>query len=89
MSNEMEKQAQELVNKLTIIKQEFIKNKEELLVSIRRDEVAVQLKDILNNSNTLQELQQNIQNYINTLYFYNKGVITNKSENKDNIEKEE
>lgn len=57
-----------LVKGLSIVKEEFFKNKEELKFSIRKDVVAVELKSILNNNSDYINLKNAIQNYIKTLY---------------------
>lgn len=77
MNNEIEKQTQELVNMLQLVKTEFIKNKEELAVSVRIDVVSTQLKDILYNSSNYEELRSKLEDYIQNLFNYNK---TNNSE---------
>lgn len=58
----------QLVEKLNIIKQEFIKDKDLLKVSIRKDVVAVELKSILEKSTTYKELCDNLETYIKQLY---------------------
>lgn len=57
-----------LVQGLTIIKDEFIRNKEELKVSRRKDVVAVELKSILDNNSDFNSLKTAIQEYIDDLY---------------------
>lgn len=57
-----------LVQGLTIIKDEFIRNKEELKVSKRKDVVAVELKSILDNNSDFNSLKTAIQEYIDDLY---------------------
>lgn len=57
-----------LVQGLTIIKDEFIRNKEELKVSKRKDIVAVELKSILDSNSDFNSLKTAIQEYINDLY---------------------
>ena len=57
-----------LVQGLTIIKDEFIRNKEELKVSKRKDVVAVELKSILDSNSDFNSLKTAIQEYINDLY---------------------
>ena len=54
--DDINKEAQEMVNKLTVVRDEFIKNKQELAVSVRKDVVCANLKDCLNNCNTYEEL---------------------------------
>ena len=67
MNETLKEQAQKMVEQLTMIRDDYIKTKQELSFTIRKDEVAVELKDILNNSNSFEDLKQNIQNYINKL----------------------
>lgn len=57
-----------LVQGLTIIKDEFIRNKEELKVSKRKDVVAVELKSILDSNSDFNSLKTAIQEYIDDLY---------------------
>lgn len=57
-----------LVQGLTIIKDEFIRNKEELKVSKRKDVVAVELKSILDSNSDFNSLKTAIQEYIGDLY---------------------
>lgn len=71
------KEAQEIVNKLTLVRDEFIKNKEELSVSIRKDIVCANLKDLLKNNTDYNSLKNGIEKYIQQLLDI-KGV-----ENKD------
>lgn len=61
------KEAQEMVNKLTVVRNEFIKNRQELAVSIRKDIVCANLKDFLNNCNTYEELTEQLQKFIDNL----------------------
>ena len=56
-----------LVQGLTIIKDEFIRNKEELKVSKRKDVVAVELKSILDSNSDFNSLKTAIQEYIDGL----------------------
>ena len=61
------KEAQEIVNKLTLVRDEFIKNKEELSVSIRKDIVCANLKDLLKNNTDYNSLKNGIEKYIQQL----------------------
>ena len=63
-----------LIDKLLLVKQNYniktctLKIKEqELKVSVRRDVVSVQLKQILENSSDYESLKNNIQTYIDKL----------------------
>ena len=57
-----------LVKGLTIVKEEFFKNKDELKVSKRKDVVAVELKTILDNNTDYISLKSALQLYIDNLY---------------------
>lgn len=61
-------QLEDMVDKLNIVKQEFFKDKEELSVSIRKDVVGVELKNILLNTDNYLSLKKSIQDYIDQLY---------------------
>ena len=51
----------QLIEKLSIVRDEFIANREELAVSIRKDVVAAQLRDILINNLDFYELKAAIE----------------------------
>lgn len=53
-----------IVEKLLLVKDEYIKTKDELAVSIRRDIVKAELKDILSSNGTYPELKSAIEDYI-------------------------
>lgn len=57
----------QLIEKLSIVRDEFIANREELAVSIRKDVVAAQLRDILINNPDFYELKAAIEDYANDL----------------------
>lgn len=61
-----------IVEQLVTVRNKFIQNNNELLVSIRKDVVATTLKDIIQKSKTYEELKLNLQDYISTLYTFNK-----------------
>ena len=61
-----------IVEQLVTVRNKFIQNNNELLVSVRKDVVATTLKDIILKSKTYEELKLNLQNYIDTLYTFNK-----------------
>lgn len=63
-----ENNLENLVKGLTIVKEEFFKNKEELKFSKRKDIVAVELKNILNSNCDYNSLKTAIQTYIDDLY---------------------
>ena len=55
------------IKKLTMVKEDFINMKKELAVSIRKDYVKIELKDIINKSSNYEELKNNLNNYINEI----------------------
>ena len=57
----------EYIDKLNTVKEEFIRLKKEQLVSVRKDYVKTELKDILLNTTSYEELQQSLQKYIDNL----------------------
>lgn len=66
MNNEIN--LENMVDKLNLVKTEFIKDKELLKVSIRKDVVAVELKSILDTNTDYSSLKVAINQYIDTLY---------------------
>lgn len=64
----IEEQAQKLIERLTVVKDEFIRNKDELLVSVRKDVVASELKDIISKNTDYQSLTQALEIYISNMY---------------------
>lgn len=56
-----------IIEKLLLVKDEYIKTKDELALSIRKDVVKVELKDILISNATYPELKSAIENYIEKL----------------------
>ena len=64
----IEEQAQKLIERLTVVKDEFIRNKDELLVSVRKDVVASELKDIISKNTDYQSLAQALEIYISNMY---------------------
>ena len=60
-------QSKILIDKLLLVKQNYIDKEQELKVSVRRDVVSVQLKQILENSSDYESLKNNIQTYIDKL----------------------
>lgn len=61
-----------IVEQLVTVRNKFIQNNNELLISVRKDVVATTLKDIIQKSKTYEDLKLNLQNYIDTLYTFNK-----------------
>ena len=57
-----------LVKGLNLVKEEFIKCKDELKVSIRKDVVAVELKSIIDKTDNYLNLKAALENYITDLY---------------------
>lgn len=58
----------QLVNSLKNFRQAYINMSNELKVSIRRDVVAVELKDILTNNPDNYSLRASLESYIQNLY---------------------
>lgn len=67
----MSEQAKEIVNRLSLVKEEFIRDKEELKLSIRRDVIITQLKDILVNNVDIHSLRNAIEELIQELQIWN------------------
>ena len=72
MLNNFDELTNKFVNDLTLVKEEFIKDKQELAVSIRKDVVAVQLKELLDSNTDYYNLKSALQMCIQTLYKLNK-----------------
>lgn len=72
MLNNFDELTNKFVNDLTLVKEEFIKDKQELAVSIRKDVVAVQLKELLDSNTDYYNLKSALEMYIQTLYKLNK-----------------
>lgn len=66
MNNEIN--LENMVDKLNLVKTEFIKDKELLKVSIRKDVVAVELKAMLDTNTDFNSLKTAILQYIDALY---------------------
>lgn len=66
-----------IIHTLKDIKQSYIKMKEQLDVSIRKDVVAVELKDILINNVDNYSLRSALETYIQNLYNINKEDTNN------------
>lgn len=60
-------QAEKVIEQLITVKDEFIKNKDELALSIRRDVVRVELKAILQDNKDYNSLRDALETYINNL----------------------
>ncbi len=57
-----------LIEKLSEVKTIMDKQRDELAVSIRKDVVAVQLKDILTENSSFYSLKNALEDYIKDLY---------------------
>lgn len=66
-SEKFKEQAQKVVDQLTLVKNEFIKNKEELAVSVRKDVVVAELRHILASSEDFTTLSDGLNSYIDNL----------------------
>lgn len=68
MENEsLKAQAEKVIEQLTAVKEDYIKNKEELALSIRRDVVRVELKALLQDNTDYISLKKALENYIDNL----------------------
>ena len=68
MKNEsLKTQAEKVIEQLTAVKEEFVRDKEELALSIRRDVVKVELRAILQDNTDYNSLKNAIEKYINNL----------------------
>lgn len=68
MENEsLKAQAEKVIEQLTAVKEDYIKNKEELALSIRRDVVRVELKALLQDNTDYISLKRALENYIDNL----------------------
>lgn len=75
---ELKKKEEELVNNLILVKEDYIKMKEQLGVSLRKDILLIELKDMLVNNTDFFSLKNAIEEYINKL----EGEIKGKDESK-------
>lgn len=68
MENDVIKaQAEKVIEQLTAVKEEFVRNKEELAISIRRDIVKAELKVILSENTDYVSLKNALENYISNM----------------------
>lgn len=67
MEPDLKEQEQKLIDQLTLIKNAFIKNQQDLKFSIRKDIVAAQLRDLLENNPNFYELKSALETYIDNL----------------------
>lgn len=68
MENNMIEQANKIVEQLKTVREDYVDCKKELSVSIRRDVVAAELKDILLENVDYYGLKEAIDEYIKKLY---------------------
>lgn len=61
-------QLEGMVEGLTAVKEEFFRLKDEEKVSVRKDVVATELKQILNDSSDYETIKSKITDYIAKLY---------------------
>lgn len=61
-------QLEGMVDGLTAVKEEFLRLKDEEKVSVRKDVVATELKQILNDSSDYETIKSKITDYIAKLY---------------------
>lgn len=67
-SSIMMEQANKIVEQLKVVKDDYVECKKELMVSIRRDVVAAELKDILLENVDYYALKEALDEYIKKLY---------------------
>ena len=68
MENEsLKAQADNIIKQLTAVKEEFVRNKEEIAVSIRKDIVSIELKSILVENTDYYSLRNALETYIENL----------------------
>ena len=80
MSN-LQEDGEKLIKGLSYVRDEFLRTRELLSISIRKDIVAVELKDIIANNKTYDSLKVKLEEYIESLYKdYN---VSKKEDNKD------
>lgn len=63
-----DEQTKQIIERLQLVKDEFIKSKDELAVSIRKDVVAAELKDILLKNKDYESLKKSVDTFIKNLY---------------------
>lgn len=66
-NEELKKKAEEVVEQLSAVREEFIKDKKELEISIRKDVVKTELKSILSESSDYDTLKKSLEVYIENL----------------------
>ena len=71
-------QEKELVDNLILVKEEYIKMKEQLAISLRKDVLLIELKDMLNTNTDFFSLKNAIEEYIIKL----EGEINDKNKSR-------
>lgn len=66
-TDKLKEQAQKVVDQLMLVKSEFIKNKEELAVSVRKDVVVAELRQLLASNKDYTSLSNELKAYIDNL----------------------
>ena len=74
----LKKQEKELVDNLILVKEEYIKMKEQLAISLRKDVLLIELKDMLNTNTDFFSLKNAIEEYIIKL----EGEINDKNKSR-------
>lgn len=72
-TNNIDPLTEKLVNTLSAVRDDYKSMKDTLALSIRKDIVAVQLKDILDSSCDFYSLKSNLEEYIENLYIIKNG----------------
>lgn len=81
-NNSLQELENNLVGRLSEVKEIMNKQRDELSVSIRRDVVATELKSILLDNADFYSLKESLESYIKSLY----DVIIQKEEGNENNE---
>lgn len=68
MNEGIEEQAQKLIESLNFVKQDYIKTKDALAVSIRKDIVAAELKDMMSKYTDYETLVGALKVYVENMY---------------------
>lgn len=76
MEPNLEEQGQKLIEQLSVVRNAFIDTQKELAFSIRKDVVAAELRDMLDNNPNFYELKTALESYIdNLLKIENMGYV--------------
>ena len=67
MDNTLKEQEQKLIENLLIVKEDYQKTKEQLALSIRKDVLLVELKDIIIQNKDYESLKNSLEYYIKNL----------------------